>query len=164
MLALAAAAVAAAGAAHRAAAAAAARRRSPGTSTRTRTRRTGSRGAFGQAGIAERCSTDQYTIKTELLPQSATEQRIQLLRRLVAKDSSISLMSLDPVFTAEFAEAGFLEPLPDDARPRAVDRTTCKGAIDGATWNDQLVAAPPVGQHPDRCGTASRWRRRPAST
>ena len=73
-------------------------------------------GAFGQAGIAERCSTDKYTVKTELLPQSATEQRIQLLRRLVAKDSSISLMSLDPVFTAEFAEAGFLEPLPDDAR------------------------------------------------
>src|SRR5215213_8850812 len=66
----------------------------------------GFEGAFGQAGIAERCSTDEYTIKTELLPQSATEQRIQLLRRLVAEDSSIAMMSLDPVFTAEFAEAG----------------------------------------------------------
>ena len=33
-------------------------------------------GPFGQAGIADRCSTDRYTIKTELLPQSATEQRI----------------------------------------------------------------------------------------
>lgn len=101
----------------------------------------GFEGPFGQAGIADRCSTDEYTIRTELLPQSATEQRIQLLRRLVAKDSSISLMSLDPVFTAEFAEAGFLEPLPDDLATE-LERGTLKGALQGATWNDQLVAAP----------------------
>src|SRR5687768_15050469 len=56
----------------------------------------GFQGAFGQAGIAERCSTDQYRIKTELLPTSASEQRVQLLRRLAAEDSSIDLMSLDP--------------------------------------------------------------------
>jgi multiple sugar transport system substrate-binding protein len=101
----------------------------------------GFEGPFGQAGIADRCSTDQYTIKTELLPQSATEQRIQLLRRLVAKDSSISLMSLDPVFTAEFAEAGFLEPLPDDLATQ-LKQDNLRGAVDGATWDDQLVAAP----------------------
>lgn len=98
-------------------------------------------GAFGQAGIAARCSNDRYTIRTELLPQSATEQRIQLLRRLVAEDSSISLMSLDPVFTAEFAEAGFLEPLPGDlAGP--LGQETLKGAVQGATWDDRIVAAP----------------------
>ncbi len=101
----------------------------------------GFEGAFGQAGIAERCSTDAYTIRTELLPQSATEQRIQLLRRLVAEDSSISLMSLDPVFTAEFAEAGFLEPLPDALASR-LQQETLGGAVDGATWDDRLVAAP----------------------
>ncbi len=98
-------------------------------------------GAFGQAGIAERCSTDRYTVRTELLPQSATEQRIQLLRRLVAKDSSISLMSLDPVFTAEFAEAGFLEPLPEELAS-SLSRDTLTGAVAGATWDDRLVAAP----------------------
>jgi multiple sugar transport system substrate-binding protein len=101
----------------------------------------GFEGPFGQAGIADRCSTDEYTITTELLPQSATEQRVQLLRRLVAEDSSISLMSLDPVFTAEFAEAGFLEPLPDDLAGRLTD-ATLRGAVQGATWKDQLVAAP----------------------
>src|SRR5262245_56320866 len=69
-------------------------------------------GPFGQAGIAARCSTDEYTVKTELLPTSASEQRIQLLRRLAAKDSSIDLMSLDPVFTAEFADGDFVLPLP----------------------------------------------------
>lgn len=98
-------------------------------------------GAFGQTGIAQRCSNDRYTVRTELLPQSATEQRIQLLRRLVAEDSSISLMSLDPVFTAEFADAGLLEPLPAEiATPLSAD--TLQGAVKGATWDDQLVAAP----------------------
>lgn len=101
----------------------------------------GFKGAFGQAGIAERCSTDQYKVRTELLPQSATEQRIQLLRRLVAKDSSISLMSLDPVFTAEFAAAGYLEPLPDGVAA-SLSKETLKGAVQGATWDDKLVAAP----------------------
>jgi trehalose/maltose transport system substrate-binding protein len=98
-------------------------------------------GAFGQAGIAERCSTDRYTVRTELLPQSATEQRIQLLRRLVAKDSSISLMSLDPVFTAEFSAAGFLEPLPEDLAS-SLSQEVLEGATKGATWDDALVAAP----------------------
>ena len=101
----------------------------------------GFQGAFGQAGIAERCSTDEYTVETELLPQSATEQRVQLLRRLVAEDSSITLMSLDPVFTAEFAAADFLAPIPDDVA-RELTRGTLKGAIEGATWDDELVVAP----------------------
>jgi multiple sugar transport system substrate-binding protein len=98
-------------------------------------------GAFGQAGIAERCSNDRYTVRTELLPQSATEQRIQLLRRLVAEDSSISLMSLDPVFIAEFADADLLEPLPEDLAAE-LSPATLQGALAGATWEDRLVAAP----------------------
>jgi trehalose/maltose transport system substrate-binding protein len=98
-------------------------------------------GAFGQAGIAERCSTDAYTVKTELLPQSATEQRIQLLRRLAAEDSSIDLMSLDPVFTAEFAAAGFLADFSPDVASKLSDGVL-KGAIDGASWDGKLVVAP----------------------
>lgn len=101
----------------------------------------GFQGAFGQAGIAERCSTDAYDIKTELLPTSATEQRIQLLRRLAAKDSSIDLMSLDPVFTAEFAAAGFLAEFPADTTS-TLSEGVLQGAIDGATWEDKLVVAP----------------------
>ena len=123
----------------------------------------GFEGAFGQAGIAERCSTDQYTVKTELLPQSATEQRIQLLRRLVAKDSSISLMSLDPVFTAEFAEAGFLEPLPDDVAS-SLTQDNAEGRGRTARPGTTSWSRPPCGPTPRRCGSASRWRRRPAWT
>ncbi len=95
------------------------------------------KGTFGQAGIAERCSTDQYTVETELLPQSATEQRIQLLRRLAAEDTSIDLMSLDPVFTAEFADAGYLAPVPANASEGVL-----QGAVEGASWDGKLVAAP----------------------
>lgn len=94
-------------------------------------------GAFGQAGIAERCSTDEYTIATQILPQSATEQRIQLLRRLAAEDPAIDLMSLDPVFTAEFADAGYLAELPQQLADGML-----QGAIDGASWDDKLVVAP----------------------
>lgn len=97
----------------------------------------GFKGAFGQAGIAERCSNDEYTIKTQILPQSATEQRIQLLRRLAAQDPAIDLMSLDPVFTAEFADAGYLAKL-----PQSLSAGMLKGAVDGASWDNKLVVAP----------------------
>ena len=47
-----------------------------------------------------------------MLPQDAGQQRIQLARRLAAGDPAIDLMSLDPPFTAEFANAGFLAKIP----------------------------------------------------
>jgi multiple sugar transport system substrate-binding protein len=98
---------------------------------------------LGQNGIAARCSdqSDEYTIKTQLLPASATEQRIQLARRLAAEDSSIDLMTLDPPFVAEFADAGFLAPVPEDMKSTFTDGVL-QGAVDGATWDDELVAVP----------------------
>ncbi len=101
----------------------------------------GFEGTFGQPGIAERCSTDAYTIATAQLPTSASEQRIQLARRLAARDSSIDLVSLDPVFTAEFADAGFLAPIPPD-RQRAFTEGVLQGAIAGATWEGKLAVVP----------------------
>ncbi|HET6631046.1 MAG TPA: extracellular solute-binding protein [Woeseiaceae bacterium] len=98
-------------------------------------------GTFGQPGIAERCSTDEYTIATAQLPTSASEQRIQLARRLAAGDESIDLVSLDPVFTAEFADAGFLWPIPPE-RQRAFAEGVLQGAIAGATWEGELVVVP----------------------
>lgn len=98
-------------------------------------------GAFGQAGIAERCSTDEYTIKVQQLPGDATQQRIQLARRLAAEDTGIDLMSLDPVFTGEFANAGFLAELPEDLTSE-LEEATLSGAVDGATWDGKLAVAP----------------------
>src|SRR5262245_40053664 len=95
----------------------------------------------GQAAIAENCSTADYTITTQVLPQDATQQRVQLARRLAAHDSGIDLMSLDPPFTAEFANAGFLAPIPQEMQDK-LKAQSFKGAVSAGTWNDQLVVFP----------------------
>lgn len=96
----------------------------------------------GQAAVAEECSTDDYTITTQVLPQDAGQQRIQLARRLAARDPEIDLMSIDPPFTAEFADAGFLAEVPQDARAQLEEQGTFQGALDAATWKDRLVVFP----------------------
>ena len=97
--------------------------------------------AGGQEKVAENCSTDNYTIEVQVLPQSASEQRIQLSRRLAAEDPEIDLMSIDPPYTAEFANAGFLAPIPDDLQSK-LKQQSFKGAVDAATWDGKLVVAP----------------------
>lgn len=101
----------------------------------------GFEGKFGLEGIAERCSTDQYDVVTEQLPTAANEQRIQLMRRLAANDSSIDLMSIDPVFTAEFAEAGYLAEF-SSADQEEISGNKLAGALESASWDGKLVAAP----------------------
>jgi multiple sugar transport system substrate-binding protein len=98
--------------------------------------------AGGQDAVAEKCSTDEYTIDTQVLPQSSSEQRIQLSRRLAAEDPEIDLMSLDPPFTAEFADAGFLAEVPQEAKTQLEEQGTFQGAMDAATWEDKLVVFP----------------------
>ena len=98
----------------------------------------------GQAQLAAKCgaaSNGAYRIKTSTLPNDATSQREQLVRRLAAEDSSIDLMSLDPPFIPEFAEAGFLRPF-SEAEGRELTAGALSGPIDSATWSGQLVTAP----------------------
>jgi multiple sugar transport system substrate-binding protein len=97
--------------------------------------------AGGQAQVAENCSTDDYTIETQVLPQEATQQRIQLARRLAAEDPEIDIMSIDPPYTAEFANAGFLAEIPEDLQAKLKEQSF-EGAVDAATWEDQMVVAP----------------------
>jgi multiple sugar transport system substrate-binding protein len=98
----------------------------------------------GQEEIAARCteaSGGQYTISISVLPRESSEQRQQLVRRLAANDSSIDLMSLDPPYIPEFAQAGFLAPVPPDVAQRTTEGVV-QSAIEGATWEDQLVTIP----------------------
>lgn len=98
----------------------------------------------GQAAIAKACTEEadgSYRIETAQLPREAAAQREQLVRRLAAKDSSIDLMSLDPPFIPEFAEADFLADVPDDVE-QEVTEGVVESAIAGSTWNDELVAVP----------------------
>lgn len=98
----------------------------------------------GQAAFAQKCAAESagaYDVSIETLPNDATAQREQLVRRLAAQDSSIDLMSLDVIFTAEFANAGFLLPYSDqDAVELTQDMLDAPVAT--GTWKGTLYAVP----------------------
>jgi multiple sugar transport system substrate-binding protein len=50
-------------------------------------------------------------------------------------------MSLDPPFTAEMSNAGFLAPIAQDVQTQ-LEQQSFKGAVAAATWNNQLVVFP----------------------
>ncbi len=95
----------------------------------------------GQDAVAKNCSTADYTIKTQVLPQDASQQRVQLARRLAARDSGIDLMSIDPPYTAELANAGYLAKLPADLQAK-LKKQSFAGATKAATWKGGLAVAP----------------------
>ena len=84
------------------------------------------------AAIAEASSTEDYDIQTRLLPTSATDQRVQLARRLAAEDAQTDLMNLDPVFVPEFANAGWVLELPEDT----VTDDTLDGIAETVRWDE----------------------------
>lgn len=98
--------------------------------------------------VARRCSQDaggRYTIAHISLPRAPGAQRLQYARRLAGHDRTLDVMSLDVIWTAEFAEAGWALPLSDDPAGRAeadaaVD--TLPGPLATARWRHKLYAAP----------------------
>jgi trehalose/maltose transport system substrate-binding protein len=100
--------------------------------------------AGGQAAVAAACtkaSNGAYKVVTQTLPQDAGQQRVQLARRLAAHDSGIDIMSIDPPYTAELSNAGFLAPIPKDEQ-QVLKSQSFKGATAAATWDGELVAYP----------------------
>ena len=98
----------------------------------------------GQGRLADRCaqaSNGAYKVDIQVLPNDASSQREQLVRRLAAQDSSIDVMSLDPPFIAEFANAGFLRPFSKADEPTFTGGVLA-APLETTTWNKQLVAAP----------------------
>lgn len=96
----------------------------------------------GQAEIAASCTeaaNGAYRIETSLLPRDAASQREQLARRLAASDRSLDIMSLDPPFIPELAEPGFLAPVPEELQNTD---GVVQGAVQSASWNDELVTVP----------------------
>ncbi|MGH9040301.1 MAG: extracellular solute-binding protein, partial [Acidimicrobiia bacterium] len=98
----------------------------------------------GQAQLAAKCTAaagGRYRLVTSVLPNEATGQREQLVRRLAAEDASIDLMSLDPPFVAEFAAAGFLRPFADNEAEGLTDGVL-DGPVESARWDGELVSVP----------------------
>ncbi len=99
----------------------------------------------GQADLAKKCgdaSGGAFTIETQVLPNDAVQQREQLVRRLAADDPSIDLMSLDPPFVAEFANAGYLMAITDQADVDEFTQGVLDAPLETAYWDGQLVAPP----------------------
>ncbi|WP_460626865.1 extracellular solute-binding protein [Intrasporangium mesophilum] len=97
----------------------------------------------GQKRLAEKCTPKDgsFTVNIQTLPNDASQQREQLVRRLAAQDSSIDVMSLDPPFVAEFANAGFLRPF-SKSDEATLTQGVLQAPIQTAFWKGNLVAAP----------------------
>ncbi len=96
--------------------------------------------------VAKRCTEESngaYTVNVELLPTDASQQREQLVRRLGAEDSTIDIIGMDVIWTAEFANAGWLrewtEPLKSqvtkDVFDSVIDTASFEGTLYGAPFN-----------------------------
>ena len=83
----------------------------------------------------------KFSIKQQDLPSRATDQREQLVRRLAANDSSIDLIGMDVIWTAEFANAGWLKAFPKAAQAKLSDGVL-KGPLASGTYQGKLYAAP----------------------
>lgn len=94
--------------------------------------------------VAKTCSKQsggKYRIDLELLPTDASQQREQLVRRLGAEDSSIDLIGMDVVWTAEFANAGWISKW-SGADAKEVTRGVFDPVIETASFNGDLYGAP----------------------
>jgi multiple sugar transport system substrate-binding protein len=94
--------------------------------------------------VADRCSKEshgRYEINVELLPTDATQQREQLVRRLAAKDSTVDLIGMDVIWTAEFANAGWISEWPADLR-RQVTKDVFPSVLKTASFEGKLYGAP----------------------
>lgn len=91
---------------------------------------------------AERWNAKHPTEKVTIKEQSdkADQQHDDLVQHFQAKDPSYDVVSVDVVWTAEFAAKGWLTPLKDKT---ALDTTGfLKPTINAATYNNTLFAAP----------------------
>lgn len=97
----------------------------------------------GQRRLAEKCAPADgpYRVVIQTLPNDASQQREQLVRRLAAQDSSIDVMSLDPPFVAEFANAGFLREFAQQDQA-ALTEGVLAAPLKTAYWDGKMVAAP----------------------
>lgn len=93
------------------------------------------------AAACAKQSAGQYRLSINPLPSTADSQREQIVRRLAAKDTSVDLVNVDPPYTAELANAGWLRVFTDAERSQLLSGVLGppqKSAI----WKGQLIAEP----------------------
>jgi trehalose/maltose transport system substrate-binding protein len=99
-------------------------------------------GSFAKAAAeCTAASGGRYKIAINLLPTDSDSQRVQLVRRLAAKDSSIDIVAMDVDWTAEFAQAKWIRPWSGTPAVQ-VTQGVLAGPIATASWQGKLYAAP----------------------
>ena len=99
-------------------------------------------GSFKQA--AAKCTAQshgQYKIQVQPLPTDADQQRELIVRRLAAKDSSVDIIGMDVIWTAEFAQAGWIQPW-TGALAQQATQGDLPGPLQTARYKGKLFAAP----------------------
>ena len=79
-------------------------------------------GGANEAAIAacNKQANGRYRIRYQRLPTDANQQRELIVRRLAAEDDSVDLVGMDVIWTAEFAEAGWIQPWDGARREQAI--------------------------------------------
>jgi multiple sugar transport system substrate-binding protein len=106
---------------------------------------TGTQGVEQYKIAAAECSSasgGRYTIEQRSQPNRSTDDgRLYLARRLVTHDPSLDIMELDVIWTAEFAQAGWILPYPPGPA-RQVEQGTLRVPLETGTYQGRLYAAP----------------------
>lgn len=105
--------------------------------------------AFNEPGGSYQMAVDncnkqangRYHINYVKLPNIADQQRELLVRRLAAEDDSIDLASLDVIWTAEFAEAGWIRPWEGERRSVA-EENKLEGPLKTVEYQGKVWAIP----------------------
>ncbi|MBM2615557.1 ABC transporter substrate-binding protein [Actinoplanes sp. LDG1-06] len=94
--------------------------------------------------VVDRCNQEaagKYKISYQVLPRQADDQRVQMVRRLAAKDDSMDILGMDVTWTQEFASANWIREITGDLKSE-VESETLEPAVASAQYNDKLYAAP----------------------
>lgn len=80
---------------------------------------------------------EKVTLKE--LPDNADQQRQQMIQNIQIKNAKMAVISMDVVWTSEFAANGYVAALPADQFPTA---DMVKADVDGATYFNKLYGYP----------------------
>ncbi|MCM4082862.1 ABC transporter substrate-binding protein [Paractinoplanes hotanensis] len=83
----------------------------------------------------------RYKIVYQVLPRQADDQRVQMVRRLAAKDDSMDILGMDVTWTQEFASASWIKEWTGDDRAE-IENGTLPGPMASGEYNGKLYAAP----------------------
>jgi multiple sugar transport system substrate-binding protein len=99
-------------------------------------------GSFATAATdCSKKSGGKYNIKINFLSTSSDQQRVSLVRRLAANDPSIDILAMDVDWTAEFATARWIRPVPASLASQ-IRETDLAGPVKTATVGSTLWAVP----------------------